>query len=140
MMLTFLDVAVGLALLFASLSVFCSSLLEAWSGWTGKRGMFLLQAIFELMGDLSLYRRLVHHHAIASSFDGRPGAGKPPSYLSSDRFEQRRAEHRKRREKQRQAERDVEEGEHHDASLLNTVTSGRVPTSERPRWAMLGGR
>ena len=86
MMLTFLDVAVGLALLFASLSVFCSSLLEAWSGWTGKRGMFLLQAIFELMGDLSLYRRLVHHHAIASSFDGRPGAGKPPSYLASDRF------------------------------------------------------
>jgi hypothetical protein len=86
MMLTFLDVALGLTLLFATLSMFCSSLLEAWSGWTGKRGAFLLQALLEIVGDLSLYRRLVHHHAIASSFDGRPGAGKPPSYLSSDRF------------------------------------------------------
>ncbi len=86
MMLTFLDLALGLTLLFATLSVFCSSLLESWAGWRGKRGAFLLQALFEMLGDLSLYRRLVHHHAIASSFCGRPGAGKPPSYLASNRF------------------------------------------------------
>lgn len=86
MMLTFLDVALGLVLVFATLSVFCSSLLETWSGWTSKRGVFLLNAIFDLCGDLSLYRRLIHHHAISSGFSGGPGVGKPPSYIAAERF------------------------------------------------------
>ncbi|MCX9155025.1 hypothetical protein OPU71_02670 [Niveibacterium sp. 24ML] len=85
MMLTLIDVMLGLTLLFAGLSVFCSSLVEALSAWLGLRGRYLRESLFHLMGEESLYRRLIHHPAVANTVRAgkRHGA---PSYLASERF------------------------------------------------------
>lgn len=84
MMLTLLDVLLGLALLFAALSVFCSSLVEMLSAHSGLRGQYLRHSLFHLLGEETLYRRLIHHPAVAHSY--RRGIRTSPSYLATERF------------------------------------------------------
>ncbi|WP_341675788.1 hypothetical protein [Niveibacterium sp. SC-1] len=86
MMLTFLDVALGLTLLYAALAMFCSSVVEAISARIGLRGQYLRGGLLRVAGEEGLYRRLIHHPAIASTYRERPGTGNPPSYLASERF------------------------------------------------------
>jgi len=86
MMLTFLDVALGLTLLYAALAVFCSSVVEAVSARIGLRGLYLRRGLLRVAGEEGLYRRLIHHPAIASTYRERPGTGNAPSYLASERF------------------------------------------------------
>lgn len=86
MMLTLLDVLLGLTLLFAALSVFCSGLVEAAAARTSLRGKMLRGAIYRMLGEESLYRRVIHHPAVAATRRGGSGATGAPSYLAPERF------------------------------------------------------
>ncbi|GAA5179782.1 hypothetical protein GCM10025771_22710 [Niveibacterium umoris] len=86
MMLTLLDVVLGLALLFAALSVFCSSIVEMISARSGLRGRYLRHSLFHLLGEETLYRRLIHHPAVAHTVRRSGARESAPSYLATERF------------------------------------------------------
>lgn len=84
MMLTMLDVVLGLAILFAALSVFCSSVVEMLAARSGLRGRFLRDSLFHLLGEETLYRRLLQHPAVSHTVRHRSRSA--PSYLATERF------------------------------------------------------
>lgn len=78
-----LDVAIGMTLIFLTLSAICSSFNEFIAGFLKLRAKFLEEGILNLIGDPSLARQLIEHPLL-----GRPGTEPRtlPAYIPSASF------------------------------------------------------
>ena len=78
-----LDVAIGVTLIFLTLSAICSSVNELIANFLKLRATFLEQGILSLLGDPSLARQLIEHPLL-----GRSGTQPRtlPAYIASDSF------------------------------------------------------
>jgi hypothetical protein len=78
-----LDVAIGMTLIFLTLSAICSSVNEIIANFLKLRAKFLEEGIYSLLGDPSLARQLIEHPLL-----GQPGTQPRtlPAYIASDSF------------------------------------------------------
>lgn len=78
-----LDVAIGMTLIFLTLSAICSSINEMIANFLKLRASFLEQGILSLLADPTLARQLIEHPLL-----GRPGTQPRtlPAYIPSESF------------------------------------------------------
>jgi hypothetical protein len=80
-----IDVAVGLALVFALTSLLTAALQEIWSSWRGMRGKFLHQAVVSFLGDdPNFAREVLNQPLIVSLAPQTKSQERRPSYMSAD--------------------------------------------------------
>lgn len=79
-----IDVAIGLALVFALTSLLTTAVQEAWSQMKGKRGLFLQKALVSFLGDDNAFALKVMQHpllvSLAPQTKANPGK---PSYIEA---------------------------------------------------------
>jgi hypothetical protein len=78
-----LDVAIGMTLIFLTLSAICSSVNEIIANFLRLRAQFLEQGIMNLLGDPALARQVIEHPLLAQQ-GTQPRT--LPSYIASDAF------------------------------------------------------
>jgi len=80
-----IDVAIGLALVFAMTSLLTTALQEIWSSWKGVRGKFLYKAVESFVGDHPEFARgLLSQPLIVSLAPQSKNQERRPSYMSAD--------------------------------------------------------
>jgi hypothetical protein len=88
MLLTFAEVAVGLALVYFLVSTLCSGLIELAAHKFSLRGRFLRLGLMSLLPDRWIYLRVVNHPLLASLYRDVPGRIQHPSYIPGETFAQ----------------------------------------------------
>jgi hypothetical protein len=88
MLLTFVEVAIGLVLVYFLVSTLCSGLIELVAHKWGTRGRFLRLGLLSLLPDRWIYLRVVNHPMLASLYRTVPGRIKHPSYIPGETFAQ----------------------------------------------------
>ena len=80
------EAAIGLAVVYAAMSVFCSGLNEVAAEWIGRRGRFLREGLLNAVMDRWMYLRITTHPLIWSLYRDVPGKPRPPSYIPAAAF------------------------------------------------------
>lgn len=88
MLLTFAEVAIGLALVYFLASTLCSGLIELAAHKVGTRGRFLRLGLMSLIPDRWIYLRVVNHPLLSSLYRDVPGRIQHPSYIPAETFAQ----------------------------------------------------
>jgi hypothetical protein len=88
MLLSLVEVAVGLVLVYFLVSTLCSGLIELVAHKVGSRGRFLRLGLLSLLPDRWIYLRVVNHPLLASLYRDVPGRIKHPSYIPGETFAQ----------------------------------------------------
>ena len=80
-----LDVAIGLALVFATTSLLTTALQELWTSMRGHRGRFLQQALVSFFGnDKAFTDQVLQHPLVVSMSPQTKDQDRSPSYLHAD--------------------------------------------------------
>jgi hypothetical protein len=85
-MSVFLDIAVGMLVVFLLFSIAVTGLGEWFAQVFAQRGYFLRMGMHRLINDEAVYRRVLHHPLIGSLYRDRAAQGKPPSYVEPANF------------------------------------------------------
>jgi hypothetical protein len=80
------EIALGLLLVYAAVSVFCSGINEVIAEKVGRRGRFLREGLLNAIMDRWMYLRITTHPLIWSLYRDVPGRPRPPSYIPGDAF------------------------------------------------------
>lgn len=81
----FIDVAIGLVLIFALTSLLVATLVEVISTWQKKRGVILQKAIVSFLGDDGSFADvLLKHPLLVSLAEGTKNEDRKPSYIGAD--------------------------------------------------------
>jgi len=80
-----IEVALGLALVFAMTSLLLTAVRELWAAAWGSRGKVLMRALVSFVGDDEGFARALMQHPLLLSLTKEVAGGKPrPSYMSAD--------------------------------------------------------
>jgi hypothetical protein len=80
------EVAIGLAFVYAAVSIFCSGVNEVLAEWVGRRGRFLREGLLNAIMDRWMYLRITTHPVVWSLYRDVPGKPRPPSYIPAAAF------------------------------------------------------
>jgi len=81
-----LEVVAGLLLVYLIFAIVVSGIQEWWAQYRGHRGKFLRIGLQRLIGDESIFVRVLQHPLIGSLYRDRAARGKPPSYIEPNNF------------------------------------------------------
>ena len=81
-----LEVLMGLFLIYLIFAIVVSGIQEWWAQYRGHRGDFLRTGLLRLIGDESIFVRVLQHPLIGSLYRDRAARGKPPSYIDPNNF------------------------------------------------------
>lgn len=80
-----IDVAIGVALVFALTSLLATALQELWASYRSLRGKYLLEAVCSFVGDDAVFAKtLMDQPLLLSLAKGVKGQSRLPSYIGSD--------------------------------------------------------
>jgi hypothetical protein len=85
-LISLLEVAIGLAVVYLLASVLCSGINEVLAQEFGRRGRFLRQGLANLIPDRWMFLRVINHPLISSLYRDQPGRKRHPSYIPSANF------------------------------------------------------
>ena len=81
----FIEVGIGLTIVFAMASLLASAMMEAWSSYRSLRGRNLMNALVSFVGDDKEFaRRLMRHPLMVSLSVGHKDEARCPAYISPD--------------------------------------------------------
>lgn len=81
-----LNIVIGLILVYLVFAIVVSGVQEWWTQYFGHRGQFLREGLLRLIGDESIFVRVLHHPLIGGLYRDRAARGKPPSYIDPGNF------------------------------------------------------
>jgi hypothetical protein len=84
----FLQVILGLAVVFLLMCMFASGLQELVSRLLNQRGQYLRENLQSLLPDRWVYLRVINHPVVSGLYRDVPGRGVPPSYIPARNFAQ----------------------------------------------------
>jgi hypothetical protein len=80
------EIAIGLVVIYAAVSVFCSGVNELIAERVGRRGRFLREGLLNVINDRWMYLRITTHPVVWSLYRDLPGKPRPPSYIPAAAF------------------------------------------------------
>jgi hypothetical protein len=81
-----IEVAIGLTVVYFLMSVLCSGLNEYVAYKLGSRGKHLRVGLTRLIADRWVYLRIINHPMLATLFEDRPGKPRHPAYIPPRNF------------------------------------------------------
>ena len=85
-MMALLDIFLGLILIYLIFAIVVTGVQEWWSQYFGHRGKFLREGLARLIGDESVFVRVLQHPLVGGLYRDRAARGKPPSYIDPANF------------------------------------------------------